>query len=95
VRVFIITTCIPEDDQPCIPDVFLTLEAARTHADKLMRDEWGRDCTDAEYPGADAAHTALSDQRGWGQYRLTEHEADDNTFVAEHDFEPADDEETV
>jgi hypothetical protein len=80
-RVWVITTCVPGEPEPCWPSVYSTKEKAEAAFDRLMRAEWsgGRQPEDDEgnlesYPDGDAhaAHARLADYHGetWGQWEI-------------------------
>lgn len=85
IRVFVVTTCIPERGEgPCLPDVFGTEAEAIAHLEYMLRAEWeqygGYDEETGErlpYPGnwQDAQEQILAGftDGSWGQWQLTSH----------------------
>lgn len=82
--VWVLCTCIPEENRPCLPSVHATEAAALAKFDELMRAEWDANKPESEetgepleYPGADTAHVVLSENPAWGRWELTSHEVEE------------------
>ena len=72
--IWVITTCIPEEDAPCYPDVFATEPECIAAYDRDMRSEWEANGDGEPYPGADEAHEHMSTIAGWGRYLISSHQ---------------------
>jgi hypothetical protein len=88
-KIWIVTTCIPEPGEgPCIPSPFATEAEAEAYADKMMRDEWASHGPENErtgkrkrYPGdwreaQDIIAEHFSDG-SWGTWQVTCHDVPD------------------
>ena len=81
--IHILSTCIPMDGKPCIPEVFTTMEAAEAAADARLREEWEQHGTQDDdgnllpYPGdwrtAQEHISACCESDIWGEWELTSH----------------------
>jgi hypothetical protein len=84
-KIWILTTCVPFDQQPCLPEAFSDATAALAAFDRRMREEWqyhgplDDDCGRQPYPGNPySAHEMMvaedNDIQGtWGHWQLTAH----------------------
>lgn len=83
--VFVVVTCVPNENTPCLPSVFSTAELADAYLDRMMRAEWASHTPEDEddrpvpYPEADANNSAadiaqdvLADWLGpeWGRWSV-------------------------
>lgn len=81
-KIFVLSTCIPEDCKPCFPTVFTSPEAARAGFEEVMREEWqnnapyGDDGEPLPFPDSpEEANAAMADAGDmWGEYELTPYE---------------------
>ena len=83
-KVFVVSTCIPEPGaEPCLPYVFASEEAAEALADEKMRREWDhhhdmQSDTPLPYPGDwRTAQEMILEQitdGSWGPWQITSHE---------------------
>lgn len=80
IRIYVVSTVVPNSPDPCLPEVFPTLEAAEAHLDGRLREEWARhgEYDDAgellPYPGDwRKAMEAMSKDPLWGRWELTTH----------------------
>jgi hypothetical protein len=85
IPVWVLSTCSPEEGEPCRPQVFADESAARAAFDASMRDEWKSNAPDdehgaqVEYPGNPEEAVRLIREaagREWGTWELTRHEVD-------------------
>lgn len=85
VRLWIVSTCIPErGEDPCLPNVFASEAEAEAYADEMLRAEWdsaGIDESEDEllpYPGdwraAQERLVKFHDDGSWGKWAITSHE---------------------
>ena len=84
VKVWVLSTCIPEDPQPCWPEVFGSFAEAQAAFKEAMTSEWESNGPRDEETGAlepmpadmDQAHDRLSEYCGdeWGRWEITTHE---------------------
>lgn len=81
--VWVLSTCIPEEQVPCCPSVYTSAEAAVAFFDEMMRAEWEANepedeetCEKLAYPGDPLdAHDILREwNENWGCWEITEHE---------------------
>ena len=77
--VWVITTCVPGEPEPCWPSVYSTEEKAEAAFAALMRDEWGANTPEDDdgnpkpFPDdAHEAHEKLIEWCGndWGQWEI-------------------------
>lgn len=81
IKVWVLSTCVPGENEPCLPNVFASEAEAMAGFDEYMRDEWkanepGDDetCQPLPYPGdAVTAHEILSRNPAWGRWEITAH----------------------
>ena len=84
ITVWVLSTCIPEENEPCLPTVYGSAEAARQGFDEMMRGEWAANqpedeesCEPLPYPGdPEKAHEVLSKNPSWGRWEITTHTLD-------------------
>jgi hypothetical protein len=82
IKVWVISTCVPDENTPCLPEVLGSLDAAKAKFDELMRAEWEANQPEDEqtseplpYPGdASKAHEILAKNPRWGHWQITGHE---------------------
>lgn len=79
ITIWTLTYTIPQDEEPCRPEVFATEEQANAAFDAAMRNEWNSSCVDEDYPGAEEAHARRAEELGWGRYRIDMHEIETPT----------------
>jgi hypothetical protein len=81
-RVWVLSTCIPDESRPCFPCVFISEKDAYDQADQWLREEWAAAAPEDNngdalpYPGDwYAANTFLGEYRGpkWGKWEITSH----------------------
>lgn len=91
-KIWILSTCIPEDCRPCAPEVFTDEDDAMRRFEHLMRAEWASNAPSDEdgapfaFPDGDPeeAHNVMADaNEGWGQWELTWHEIPASAVPAE------------
>lgn len=84
-KVWTVSTCIPDERDPVIPEVFATEAEAIAFLERTMREEWEINAPEDEetgeplpYPGCWLkAHDAMADNdpdEAWGRYTLACHE---------------------
>ncbi len=87
-KIWIISSCIPEDGIPAIPEIFTDEGSATKRFDDIMRIEWETQAIESDdcdsllpYPadGAETAHNIIVESNAdsdvvWGQYCITSHE---------------------
>ncbi|WP_024516986.1 hypothetical protein [Bradyrhizobium sp. Tv2a-2] len=82
-KIWVLSTCVPDDPEPCWPRVFTSVEEADNAFEQVMRGEWERaepndeDGNKRDFPDDPFdAHEELKDILGssWGQWEITEHE---------------------
>ncbi|WP_439398549.1 hypothetical protein ACRQ5Q_14670 [Bradyrhizobium sp. PMVTL-01] len=83
VTVHVLSTCIPDENEPCLPSVFGTLAEAETQFAEFMRSEWEHnapDDGDGKPPFPDdpnEAHDKMSENNpDWGRYEISTHRVD-------------------
>jgi hypothetical protein len=83
-RIWVLSTCIPQESRPCFPEVFPDEAEALARFDEAMRAEWEHngpydDETGEKLPYPDspeeavAAIAADNTDGSWGQWELTSH----------------------
>lgn len=77
-KIWVLSTCIPDETDPMVPDVFGSEAEAIAHFDLMMRAEWetiqpeDEDGTLLEYPGTpQEAHDIMDEYRA--QYERDSH----------------------
>lgn len=81
-KVWVLSTCIPDENEPCLPSVFATQEAADTQFAEFMRSEWEHNGAEDEdgkrkpFPDdPNEAHDIMSENNpDWGRYEISCHE---------------------
>lgn len=90
INVWVLSTCVPGESEPCLPSVFSTYAEAEAEAEKMMRSEWQYNGPEDEetneklpYPegGWEEAHEAIKEATSdgdplWGQWEITSHEVE-------------------
>jgi len=82
VTVWVVSTCVPDEPDPCLPHVFGTAEAAQAHFAEMIKNEWDASpaCDDDGEPvpmpeDSVDAHEALCRYWGheFGRWEITSH----------------------
>lgn len=80
VTIWTITTCVPDENEPCIPCLYGTAAEAEAAFAKDMREEWPNnaplDDDGNEMPFPDdphEAHRLMAENPEWGRYELMAH----------------------
>jgi hypothetical protein len=87
VRVWVVSTTIPDSQDPCLPAVFWSEREAEAYADEMLRGEWNAaDISDddsgalAPYPGdwreAQELLIKFHGDGSWGTWQITAHEVE-------------------
>lgn len=82
IKVWVLSTCIPDENSPVFPSVFADFSAAEAYAEERLKEEWASraPCDDEgeplPYPGDwKKANDHLSaESPEWGQWEMTTHE---------------------
>jgi hypothetical protein len=84
--VWVLSTCVPGNTDPCWPQIFGSETAVRSAYRKAMESEWAINGPEDEITGerlpfpddADDAHERIAEVQGtdWGRWELTRHEID-------------------
>jgi hypothetical protein len=90
-KVWVLSTCIPDENEPCLPHVFASQAEADAALAQAMRDEWESNkpedeetCEPLPFPDdPQEAHDRLSENPDWGQYEITAHEIDGHPLLKE------------
>lgn len=81
-KVHVVVTCIPDENEPCLPSVHGTLVEAETQFAEYMRQEWehnaplNEDGEKLPFPDdPNEAHDKMSENNSdWGRYEISTHE---------------------
>lgn len=90
VKIWVVATTIPDDEEPCFPAVYGTEAEAEAHADRELRSEWEVNAPideetgfAREYPGDWREAQAMiveelesGGEDGWGRYEITTHDVE-------------------
>lgn len=94
-KVWVVSTVVPNSLDPCVPEVLPTREAAEAHLGERLREEWEYhgDCDDAgerlPYPGDwRQALAAMSKDPLWGRWELTSHNVPASAVAIERSATP-------
>lgn len=88
IKVWVVSTCVPGETEPCIPSVFVTETAADAYLNQMMADEWeanGPENDDGSNKPCPAdwreAMRIIHEEKNlgtvdekWGQWEITSHE---------------------
>lgn len=82
IKIYVLNTCITDENHPCHPEVFTSYDAAEAVAEERLRAEWEHNapCDDdgepLPYPGnwREANNEISAENPEWGQWELTSHE---------------------
>ncbi|MCW5697351.1 MAG: hypothetical protein KIS96_11550 [Bauldia sp.] len=79
-ELWVVSTCVPGEAEPCFPSVFTTYAAAEAYADEMLRAEWDANQPEDDegnvlpYPGnwlAAVEHLAAENPGTWGKWEIT------------------------
>lgn len=82
VKIWVVSTCVPGETDPCQPSVFGTAAEADTYLDTMLRAEWDTnqphddDGEPMPYPGDVQAQETLAVLDCWGKWEITEHDVE-------------------
>lgn len=87
-KIWTVTSCIPDERDPCIPSVFLSEADALAYLDEVMRGEWETNAPHDDETGEEMtypddwqeAHDLMADNdpdESWGKWLLSEHDCAD------------------
>lgn len=80
-RIWVLSTCIPDENEPCLPSVFATEVEAEAEFTRIMRGEWDSftdwngDDGPTKWPGDPrlAQDIMAKASPTWGRWEITEH----------------------
>lgn len=84
VKIWVLSTCVPDENEPCWPQVYASEEAAQKGFREAMESEWRSNGPEDEETGErlpfpddpDEAHERIAELQDaeWGRWELTSHE---------------------
>jgi hypothetical protein len=78
-KIWVLSTCIPDENEPCMPQVFISEEAAEAGFAEAMRGEWQvygewNDTGVEPFPDdPHVAHDIMAKTPEWGRWEITHH----------------------